>query len=145
MPNGYGLAMNNFFKDFKIHFSTLREKDSLSVDHVDDSYLQGDDCENCLSNDLNTIQSSWIDNPPIQIQIYTNTMHHLLRIYFKLCRNDNYSNSGEKRKNSKSLPRCFQRICNYVRVISDNRTAVSYVNNKEGNKSEICNQTVKEL
>ena len=29
--------------------------------------------------------------------------------------------------------------------MSDNRTAVSYVNNKEGNKSEICNQTVKEL
>ena len=45
----------NIFKDFKIQFSILREKDSLSVVHVDDSYLQGDDCENCFSNVLNTI------------------------------------------------------------------------------------------
>ena len=40
---------------------------------------------------------------------------------------------------------CKGKNYKYVRVMSDNRTAVSYVNNKEGNKSEICNQTVKEL
>ena len=53
--NGYGLAMKIFSKISKYIFSILREKDSLPVDHADDSYLQGDDCENCLSNVLNTI------------------------------------------------------------------------------------------
>lgn len=40
---------------------------------------------------------------------------------------------------------CKGKNYKYVRVMSDNGTAVSYVNNKERNKSEICNETVKEL
>ena len=56
MPNGYGPAMRIFTKISKIPFSILREKGFLSVVYVDDSYLQGDDYEDCLSNVLNTIE-----------------------------------------------------------------------------------------
>ena len=37
-------------------FPILREKGFLSVVYVDDSYLQGDDYEDCFSNVLNTIE-----------------------------------------------------------------------------------------
>ena len=40
---------------------------------------------------------------------------------------------------------CKGKSYKYVRVMPDNRTAVSYVNNKVGNKSEICNETAKKL
>ena len=40
-------------------------------------------------------------------------MHHLLRIYFKLCPNDNYFNSGEIRKKFKLLPRISLRGCGH--------------------------------
>ena len=56
MPNGYGTAMRIFTKISKILFSILREKGVVSVVYVDDSYLQGDDYEDCLSNVLNTIE-----------------------------------------------------------------------------------------
>ena len=56
MPNGYESAMRIFTKISKIPFSILREKGFLSVVYVDDSYLQGDDYEDCLSNVLNTIE-----------------------------------------------------------------------------------------
>ena len=56
MPNGYGPAMRLFTKISKISFSILREKGFLSVVYVDDSYLQGDDYEDCFSNVLNTIE-----------------------------------------------------------------------------------------
>ena len=53
MPNGYVPAMRLFTK---ISFSILREKGFLSVVYVDDSYLQGDDYEDCFCNFLNTIE-----------------------------------------------------------------------------------------
>ena len=56
MPNRYGPAMRIFTKISKIQFSILREKGFLSVVYVDDSYLQGDDYEDCFSNVLNTIE-----------------------------------------------------------------------------------------
>ena len=56
MPNEYGTAMRIFTKISKIPFSILREKGFLSVVYVDDSYLQGDDYEDCFSNVPNTIE-----------------------------------------------------------------------------------------
>ena len=56
MPNGHGPAMRIFTKISKIPFFVLREKGFLSVVYVDDSYLQGDDYEDCFSNVLNTIE-----------------------------------------------------------------------------------------
>ena len=56
MPNGYGPAMQIFTKISKIPFSIFREKCFLSAVYVDDSYLQGDDYEDCFSNILNTIE-----------------------------------------------------------------------------------------
>ena len=53
MPNVYGPAMRIFTKK---PFSILREKVFLSAVFVDDSYLQGDDYEDCFSNVLNTIE-----------------------------------------------------------------------------------------
>ena len=56
MPNGHGPAMRIFTKISKIPFPIAREKNFLSVVYVDDSYLQGDDYEDCFSNVLNTIE-----------------------------------------------------------------------------------------
>ena len=110
--NGYGPAMQIFTKNSKIPFSIFREKGFLSVVYVDDSYLQGNDYDDCFSN-FSLI--SWINSPPRQIQIHTNSMHHLFRIYFKLYPNDNYFNSGEK-KNLKPLPRNSLRRCSYNKI-----------------------------
>ena len=55
MPNGYGPVIRIFTKISKIPFFILREKGFLSVVYVDDSYLQGDDYDDCFSNVLNTI------------------------------------------------------------------------------------------
>ena len=40
---------------------------------------------------------------------------------------------------------CKGNNCKHVRVMSGNITAVSYVNNKGGIKSEFCNKIAKEL
>ena len=56
MPNRFGPVIQIFTKISKIPFSILREKGFLSVVYVDDSYLQGDDYEDCFSNVLNTIE-----------------------------------------------------------------------------------------
>ena len=56
MPNGYGPAMRIFTKISKIPFCILTEKGFLSVVYDNDSYLQGDDYEDCFSNVLNTIE-----------------------------------------------------------------------------------------
>ena len=48
MPNGYGQAMQIFIKISKVQFSILLL--------YDDSYLQGDDYEDCFSSVLNTIE-----------------------------------------------------------------------------------------
>ena len=56
MANGYGSAMQIITKISKIPFSILREKGFLAVVYDDDSYLQGDNCEDCFSNVLNTIE-----------------------------------------------------------------------------------------
>ena len=56
MSNRYGPAMRIFTKTLKIPFSILREKSFLSVVYVDDSYLHGDDYEDCFSYFLNTVQ-----------------------------------------------------------------------------------------
>ena len=55
-PKGYGPVMRIFTKISKIPFSILKEKSFLSVFYVHDSYLQGDDYENCFFNVLNTIE-----------------------------------------------------------------------------------------
>ena len=56
MPNGYGPAIRIFTKISKISIFILREKGFLSVVYVDDSYLQGNDYEDCFSNVLKTIE-----------------------------------------------------------------------------------------
>ena len=55
-PKGYGPVMRIFTKISKIPRSILKEKSYLSVVYVHDSYLQGDDYEDCFSNALNTIE-----------------------------------------------------------------------------------------
>ena len=40
---------------------------------------------------------------------------------------------------------CKEKSYKHIRVMSDNITSVSYVNNKGGIKSELCNKTAKEL
>ena len=56
MYASHGPAIRIFTKILKIHFSISREKGFLSAVYVDDSYLQGDDYEDCFSNVLNTIE-----------------------------------------------------------------------------------------
>ena len=93
----------NIFKYFKIQFSIHREKGFLSVVHVDDSHLQGDDYGNCFSNVLNTIEilrALGFTIHPYKSK-FTSTQ---CIIYLGFILN---SNSGEKRKNCKSLPRYF--------------------------------------
>ena len=55
MPNGYNDAMRVFTKILKPPFFFLRSKGHLSVVYVDDSYLQGDDYNECKQNLLDTI------------------------------------------------------------------------------------------
>ena len=50
MPNGYGPAMRVFTKTTKPVFATLRGKGYISVCFVDDTFLQGDNYEECLKN-----------------------------------------------------------------------------------------------
>ena len=56
MPKGHGpAAMQMFSNIYKIPFFILREKCFLSVNYVDDSYLQSNDYDGCLSNVQMTI------------------------------------------------------------------------------------------
>ena len=55
MPNGYGPAMRIFTKILKPPFSALRRKGHESVVFVDDTYLQGDNFEDCRQNVISTI------------------------------------------------------------------------------------------
>ena len=48
--------MRIFTKISKVPFSILRENGFLSIVYVDDSYLQGNDYEDCFSNVLNAIE-----------------------------------------------------------------------------------------
>ena len=56
MPNGYCDAMRVFTKLLKPIFSTMREEGFESVIYVDDSFLQGDDFQECLDNILRTLE-----------------------------------------------------------------------------------------
>ena len=56
MPNEYVPAMQIFTKVSRIPFSTLREKGFLSVVFFDDSCYQGDNYEDCFSNNLSSIE-----------------------------------------------------------------------------------------
>ena len=101
MPNGYEPTIQIFTKMSKISFSILKEKGFLAVVYVGDSYLQGDDFENCLSNVLNTIEilrslGSKI-YPDKSKFMPAQCITHLFRIYFKLCQNANCFNSGKKK------------------------------------------------
>ena len=55
MPNGYGPAMRIFTKILKPSFSVLRRKGHESVVFVDDTYLQGDNFEDCRQNGISTM------------------------------------------------------------------------------------------
>ena len=56
MPNGYGSAMRIFTKISKVPFGHLSSQGHNSVVYVDDSYLQGDTCQACLANIVDTIK-----------------------------------------------------------------------------------------
>ena len=56
MPYEYVPAMEIFTKISRIPFSTLREKGFLSAVFFDDSYYQGDNYEDCFSNNLSSIE-----------------------------------------------------------------------------------------
>ena len=96
MPNGYGPAMRIFTKISKMPFSILTEKGFLSVFYVDDSYLQGDDYEDCFSIVLIAIEIlrslGFTINPDKSKFIPTQCINlkDLFKIYLKLCSNDNY-------------------------------------------------------
>ena len=60
MPNGYCDAMRVFTKLLKPMFSTLREMNYESVIYVDDSFLQGDDFDECMANIEITLQ--WLQD-----------------------------------------------------------------------------------
>ena len=57
MPNGYVDAMRIFTKLLKPVFSTLREFGYESVIYVDDSLLQGETFEECMSNIIATLKA----------------------------------------------------------------------------------------
>ena len=49
-PNGLACCTRNFTKLIKPVYCTLREAGHLSVGYIDDSYLQGNDYDQCLEN-----------------------------------------------------------------------------------------------
>ena len=101
-PNGYGPAMQIFTKISKIPFSIFREKSFLSVGYVDWWLVFARQWLRALFlwyfEHNRNFCISWIHIPPRQVLIHINSIHHLFRICFKLCPNDNYFNFGEKRK-----------------------------------------------
>ena len=85
MPNRCGPAMQIFTKILKIPFSFLTEKSVLPVVYIDDAYLQASVHEDCFFNVMNTKEvlrflGSQSTHRKRQIQIHSNTMHHLVRI-----------------------------------------------------------------
>ena len=55
-PNGLALCPRKFTKLMKPAYCYLRQQGHLSVSYIDDSYLQGDDYDDCLSNTIDTIK-----------------------------------------------------------------------------------------
>ena len=55
-PNGLALCPRKFTKLLKPAYSHLRKLGHLSVSHIDDSYLQGDDYADCANNVLATLR-----------------------------------------------------------------------------------------
>jgi len=56
LPNGYGPAMRVFTKITKVPFSHLRKNGHISVVFVDDSYLQSNTYEECMTNIHDTVK-----------------------------------------------------------------------------------------
>jgi hypothetical protein len=54
-PNGLAFCPRKFTKLMKPIFATLRDHGHLSVGFIDDSYLQGDDYEQCVKNITDTV------------------------------------------------------------------------------------------
>lgn len=55
-PNGLALCPRKFTKLLKPAYSQLRKLGHLSVSHIDESYLQGDDYADCANNVLATLR-----------------------------------------------------------------------------------------
>ena len=55
-PNGLALCPRKFTKHMKPAYCYLRQQGHFSVSYIDDSYLQGDDYDDCLSNIIDTIK-----------------------------------------------------------------------------------------
>ena len=55
-PNGLALCPRKFTKLLKPVYCYLRKKGHLSSVYIDDSYLQGDEYQDCLANVLDTIK-----------------------------------------------------------------------------------------
>ena len=105
-----------------------------------------------ITNIMSSFQQSHVPDP--DITIYTDSSILGWGV------TDGYNSSGARWKaeevnhiNVLELKAIFIRVLTYckgknykhVREMSDNITAVSYVNNKEGIKSEFCNEIGKEL
>ena len=55
-PNGLAFCPRKFIKLFKTVYSHLRQLGHLSASHIDDSYLQGDDYDDCERNVWDTVK-----------------------------------------------------------------------------------------
>ena len=55
-PHGLAFFPEKFTKLLKLVYSHLRQLEHLSASHIDDSYLQGDDYEDCEQNVRDTIK-----------------------------------------------------------------------------------------
>ena len=55
-PHGLAFFPGKFTKLLKLAYSHLRQLEHLSASHIDDSYLQGDDYEDCEQNVRDTIK-----------------------------------------------------------------------------------------
>ena len=55
-PHGLAFFPGKFTKLLKLVYSHLRQLEHLSASHIDDSYLQGDDYEDCEQNVRDTIK-----------------------------------------------------------------------------------------
>ena len=55
-PNGLAFCPRKFTKLLKPVYATLRQSGHLSSSYIDDSYLQGDDFKDCVTNVIATIK-----------------------------------------------------------------------------------------
>ena len=55
-PNGLALCPRKFTKLLKPAYCYLRQKGHLSSGYIDDSYLQGDEYQDCLANVVDTLK-----------------------------------------------------------------------------------------